>query len=192
MVTIIRTIIGGAAVTGGGVSTLAVMDPSDEGAVQGLVDDVAAFWTSLAVGLDSNVTFQVEGNPARYAAADGSLQQVFAADGSALITGGVSGQACPRASQALIRWQTEGIANNRVIKGRTFVPGVPAAALTDAGGLSADVVTQFTGVANTLIDNLVDQLVVWSRPRPGVPGSEHRVTSASVWDQLAVLTSRRD
>lgn len=192
MVTLIRTIIGGAAVTGGGVSTLAFFDPGGDEEAQDLVGYVTTFWTTMAAGLDNNVTFQVEGNPARYAATDGSLQEIFDASGSAVITGGVSGQACPRASQGLIRWATQGITNNRVVKGRTFIPGIPAAQLTDAGGLSADAVAQYAAPANALIDATGDQVVVWSRPRPGTPGEEHRVTSASVWEQLAVLTSRRD
>lgn len=192
MVTLLRTIIGGAAVTGGGISTLAFFDPGGDEEAQDMVGYVTDFWTSLAAGLDSNVTFEVEGNPRRYAAGTGALQEVFDASGSSVITGGVSGQACPRASQALIRWNTSDISGGRQVKGKTFIPGVPAAALTDAGGLSADVVTQFTTAASTLIDASGSLLVVWHRPVDGAGGSEHRVTNASVWDQLAMLTSRRD
>lgn len=192
MVTLIRTVIGGAAVTGGGVCTLAVSDPDDDSQAQAYLDNVEAFWTETAVALDSNVTFQVEGNPARYAASTGELQQIFSADGSGVITGGVSGQAVPRAAQALIRWHTADIVNGRSVRGRTFVPGIPASQLTDAGGLASDFVTQLRGEAEELLADTGGSLVVWHRPVNGAGGSEHLVTSASVWDQFAMLTSRRD
>jgi hypothetical protein len=192
VVTQIRTVIGGQAVVGGGVSTFHIVDLPDVGQVQTAVQHVIDFWTELAVGLTNDVTFQVQAGASRYAAATGELQQIFATTGSGVITGGVNTATIPRAAQGLIRWATDDIVNGRQVRGRTFIPGIPATQVTDTGLLSAAAITQYGGEANELLTALDALLVVWHRPNAEGPGSEHAVTSASVWDNLAVLTSRRD
>lgn len=192
MVTLVRTQIIGSLVTGGGMSTLAFEDPVSSEAAQVIVDAVATFWETLCTGLDEDVTFVPLGNPQRYAAATGELQQVFATDPGTPSAGIVSANAAPRASQGLIRWATDDIVDGRAIKGRTFVPGIPSAALTDLGGLSSTTQAAFTTAANDLITDTGNTLSVWHRPKNGVGGSSHLVTAASVWSELAVLRSRRD
>jgi hypothetical protein len=192
MVTQIRTTIGGQAVVGGGVSTFHITDLADQSLVQTAVQHVIDFWTEIAVGLTNDVTFQVQAGTSRYAAATGELQQIYSTTGSGVITGGVNTATIPRAAQGLIRWATDDIVAGRQIRGRTFLPGIPATQVTDTGLLSSAAITQYGGEANELLTALAAVLVIWHRPVAGAGGSEHAVTSASVWDNLAVLTSRRD
>ena len=192
MVTLIRSVFTGAVVTGGGVSTLAFLDPVDDNEANLLLGYVRTFWDSIKDNLDEDVTVTVQPNPARYAAATGELQQIFGTSAHAPVTGIATGNAAPRASQALLRWRTSDIVNGRFVKGRTFIPGIASALITDAGALSATAITDITLAADALVQTSGSVVAVWHRPVNGAGGSEHIVTSVSVWDQFAVLRSRRD
>lgn len=193
MVTLIRTAISGVGATGGGLSTLAFEDADEPDDVASLVGHVSDFWSQLCANyLHGDVTFQVESTQARYAASTGALQEVYGEDGGPSHTGVVTGAAAPKASQALIRWKTAQIVGNRLLQGRTFIPGIPAGALTAAGELNATYRVGLAGSAAALIDATNSALVVWSRPTSSRPGSTGLVTVASIWNELAVLRSRRD
>lgn len=192
MVTLILTSITGTGVVGGGLATLAFEDPIDDAAAEDRLTDVGAFWTAIASAVNNAITFTVLPNPARYAAADGSLQEVFDAAAPAAVPGTAAGTAVPRAAMALIRWGTADIVNNRVVKGRTYIPGTPVANVTTTGQLSAAGQTDLDNAAEGLISASGGTLSIWHRPVGGVGGSSHLVTTASVWDSFAVLRSRRD
>lgn len=192
MVTLVKAAFSGPVVTGGGVGTLAFEDPVDDDAAVFLAATVTTFWASIAEDLDEDVEVQVLANIAQYTESTGTLERVWATPAGAPAVGGVSGSSVARASQALIRWRTDEIVGGRVLQGRTFIPGVPATALTDAGGLSALYQEAFKESADALIDDTGGVLEIWHRPQNGGGGSVGLVTAASVWDQLAVLRSRRD
>lgn len=93
------------------------------------------------------------------------------------------------ATQVLIRWATNGIANGRFVKGRQFIPGLVSSALI-LGNVGA--VAQ--GVFNTAAAALVSSDVgmgVWHRPGPSGGGSWHEATTGSCWSEGAVLRRRR-
>lgn len=192
MVTLIRSVFSGAVVTGGGVSTLAFLDPVDDNEADLLLGYVRTFWDAIKDNLDEDVTITVQPNPARYAAATGELQQIFSTSAPTSVTGTATGNSAPRVAQALLRWRTSDIVNGRFVKGRTFIPGIGTALVTDAGGLSSVAITDITLAANALVQTSGSVVAVWHRPVNGAGGSEHIVTSVSVWDQFAVLRSRRD
>lgn len=192
MVTLFTTAISGPNVTGGGVCTLAFTDPVDDSAAENISDGVKQFWTDCASTLDNGVTFTVESNPRRYAAATGELQQIFSVAEQAPVSGSLSSSGVPRAAQALIRWSTADIVNGRAVKGRTFIPGLVSSTITDTGQLSQGAMDDLDAAAEAMITGSGGTLSVWHRPVDGAGGSEHLVTSASVWSQFAVLTSRRD
>jgi len=192
MVTLVLTSITGTGVVGGGLSTLAFEDPVDDAAAEALLAVVGTFWSGVASAVNSGITFTVQPNPSRFAAATGALQEVFDAAAPAAVPGLAAGTAVPRASMALIRWGTADIVNNRVVKGRTFIPGTPVANVTTTGQLSAAGITDLDNAAEGLISGSGGVLSVWHRPVGGAGGSSHLVTVASVWDSFAVLRSRRD
>lgn len=99
--------------------------------------------------------------------------------------GGASGEVLPTATQGLIKWQTAGLVGNRRVQGRTFVPG-PTEGVNDGSGRpTAEYVNAQT--ANTA--GLVTfGLYVASR----TANEFFPVTSGQVWNQWAVLRSRRD
>jgi len=192
VVTLVRTLISGANVQGGGVSTFAFEDPVSDAAATDLLAELQVFWGDVSQMLDEDVTLTMEDNPAQYVASTGVLQNVYSATAPAAVTGVQPGDSVPRASQALIRWATAEIINGRRLRGRTFIPGITSTLTTDAGGLDGGAVAQLAQAANDFIDAAPAPMVVWHRPVNGAGGSTGLVTIASVWDQFAVLRSRRD
>jgi len=192
MVTLVRSVFSGTVVTGGGVSTLAFEDPASDTAASDILGHVRTFWDAIKDNLDEDVSVTVQSNPARYAAATGELQALFSAGGGTAVTGTATGNAAPRASQALVRWRTSDIVNGRFLRGRTFIPGIGTALITDTGQLSTTAITDITNAASALISASGSTLEVWHRPVNGAGGSVGLVTSVSVWAEFAVLRSRRD
>lgn len=93
----------------------------------------------------------------------------------------------PAATQGLIRWRTGVFVAGREVRGRTFVPrlandaqlnGVPSTAFITAGNTEGAQLIAAPG----------PNFCVWSRST----GTVAVVSSASTWNQFAVLRSRRD
>lgn len=102
-------------------------------------------------------------------------------------TGGASGEALPYATQALVRWRTGEYVGGREIRGRTFIPGI-AELYSVQGQLSGSAETIINDAAQVLLTPTGPNLIIYSRARLQFAN----VTSASVWNQFAVLRSRRD
>jgi hypothetical protein len=96
-------------------------------------------------------------------------------------------QPLPAATSLLLRWRTGTYVAGREVRGRTNIPrlgeldntlGVPAGATT----------TAWQARITTLLASVVASLVVYARQA----GTWNTVVTGSVWDQWAVLRSRRD
>lgn len=156
---------------------------------QQFVDAIGAFWGVIDGSIDSNVTWSVEGSVDEIDAATGNLIASVAVTPPSGV-GGLPGDMGPAASQGLVRWITSGIVGGRRVRGRTFIPGLSEGISTE-GRLGPATIATFLGAANTLRTDV--PLVVWHRPTPpAADGSAHRVESAAVWNEFAMLTSRRD
>lgn len=101
-------------------------------------------------------------------------------------TGTQAGEPVPQVSQALVRWRTGAFINGREVRGRTFLPGLSRGTITIGGELS--------GVASLAIGNASTAFVaasgigVWSPAR----ATFQLASTASVWNEFAVMRSRRD
>lgn len=196
MVLVIQSTWSGAGVTGGGKTTLAFANPSSGTNAEVIANALDEMWTGLCANiLSADVSVQVDSAGSVYASGDGSLQEVYDLGAYDVRTGAVGGAAVPKATQALVRLGTAGIVANRLVKGRVFIPGMPSAALNTAGELSSSYRNTLRDAFTDFLDAINSTLEVWSRPKttsPARAGSEHLVTSIDVWNQLAVLRSRRD
>ena len=99
------------------------------------------------------------------------------------------GQAVGNASSVLIRWDTDSSTSSRRIQGRSFIPGMTAAALVD-GGVAANVQAAYAAAAQDLVAADVG-FGVFSRPSPNGAGALSLYTGASVWSELATQRRRR-
>lgn len=102
--------------------------------------------------------------------------------------GGASDEMLPVASQALIRLLTGVFNDGRQIRGRIFVPGLTETSNTTGGILSGTAGVGLSDAVTNLIGDADSELVVWSRS--GLQA--HPAIAGTVWNQFAVLRSRRD
>lgn len=95
----------------------------------------------------------------------------------------------------VVNWYTNGIRNGRRVRGRSFmVPLGPTAFALD-GTLATTVLTTLRTATQTMIDAAgAGDIGVWSRPTVAAPasGAWHAVSSFTIPDKAAILSSRRD
>ena len=113
--------------------------------------------------------------------------------------GGYSG-----AEGVLLQWQTEGIHNNRHLRGRTFLVPIISSQFTGNGVIPSALVTPMNTGAGYIVNAAGPKFVVWGRPRkaytnpktgkqlPAAPGTSSPITGFTVAGKTAVLRSRRD
>jgi hypothetical protein len=155
---------------------------------------VSDFWDALAPVLSTSLTWQVESTAAVILAADGSLVGLEPTGTFAPASGSETHDLLPPATQGLVRWVTSGVAGGRIIRGRTFIPGltedssvtgVPTSSLLASLGTAAgDFITAAAGFG------------IWARPVATGPhartGVFAGVENGTIWREFAVLRSRRD
>lgn len=171
---------------------------------------VAQFWASL-VGPDSINTMFTD----RFTASIEQVVDVIEETTGNLLaqhavtttptsaTGQTAGGQAPNATNLLLKLNTDGIVNNRPVRGRIFIG--PTKEEADLDGTPTTTLTSKlnSAAAAELIatpDPALNQpfFAVWSRPFDGSPtvparqGSEHQVTFTTVPDFWAIQRSRRD
>lgn len=161
------------------------------------VSAIRTFWAEVAVQCTTSTRFQVRGNGRVVAPETGNLVDFYSVAQPAATVGSQPGGPVADATQGLIQWRTGTVVDGREVRGRTFVPGLQSAALSN-GNLSS----QANGVLAAAAQNLVGDALgfgIWRRPRvvspsqplPARPGSFEEVTAVSVWSEFAVLRRRR-
>jgi hypothetical protein len=93
----------------------------------------------------------------------------------------------PPAASLLIRWRSGIYVDGREIRGRTNIARLPETSCT-AGLVDPASLTAWQGRATALVNDTNSKHVIYSK-------KQHlwaETTVASVWNQFAVLTSRRD
>jgi len=118
---------------------------------------------------------------------DGSLVGVDTIAGGNSGTGESADDPAPYATQGLMQLFTGTVAGGRLLKGRTYIPGVTEASNTD-GRPKDTYLTDIVAAYNALAAVTDAELLVWSRKN----GLSAPVTGAAAWTQWAVLRSRRD
>lgn len=111
-----------------------------------------------------------------------------------VVSGTQNGSPVPNSAMGLLRFSTAVIADNRRIKGRTFIPGL--AAVGNANGELND--PTMAGLAALGAEWVAAGLAIWHRP-VFVPKTGERIrdglgaqaTAASVWREYAVQRRRR-
>jgi len=150
---------------------------------------LATFLGSVDGFLHSSTTWVIRTSGRELDDATGALTGTWTAvTGHGGIGGGSTGP-IPDASQVLVRWKTSAIVAGRFLQGRTFLPGLDRANLTD-GNLTSSVQTSMSSDAQGLASAGVG-LSVWHRPVLGAGGQREDADLGTVWSELAVLRRRR-
>lgn len=150
---------------------------------------LAAFWTAADAVCAGTTTWTIETAGRELDSASGSLTGAWAEGSVKTGTGGGAGDQSGDALQALVRWHTNNIVGGRFLQGRTFIPGLASTVIVD-GNLSAAAITALQTAANAFIASTFEP-VVWHRPVSGSGGATFAASTASVWQELAVLRRRR-
>lgn len=90
-----------------------------------------------------------------------------------------------------IRWETNGIRNNRHVRGSTFIVPTVASIFDPSGRLEAAVQGLITTACSVFLATTGGTLRVWSRPASGASGTSHEITTSFVSEQPSWLRSRR-
>lgn len=94
--------------------------------------------------------------------------------------------ALPQATAILFRWRTGSYVGGREVRGRTFMPGLGSENLAANGELDAGQQADLQLAADELV--AATGFLIYSPTR----GGQSPVTSASVWNEFAVMRSRRE
>lgn len=155
------------------------------GTPQDAADAVGVFWADVETHIAGSVEWTTEAAVYSIDDTDGQatgLNNTTVSTGS----GAGGGSIMPLADQALVRMHTGEFVGGREIRGRIFVPGIATAATN--GNVPSAVITNINGAAATLISDVSQTWVVWSRAH----SQFQPVVSADTWAKFAVLRSRRD
>lgn len=181
---------------GPGLSTFYFLTPlEDNAAAVRVVAYVQSFYDPNGRGFFyDSVRINVSGDVDVITAASGQITNTHSVAPPPQIAGFGGGQATSPAIAGNLRLSTGQFLAGRRLRGRMFLSPLPTA-LVETDGTA-------TVAFSTLADNAVlalqvsmdpgDTWVVWHRPVAGAGGTAAPITSTSLADKLAVLTSRRD
>lgn len=152
-------------------------------------------WLStFTTGINNTISFVVDPTVDVIDDTNGALQGFFAATPTATRVGTQTAN-YSAASGVCINWSTNAVRNARRMRGRTFIVPLGNNCYAPDGTLDTTRLGNFRADAATFRTPGTDAaLVIWGRPTgpAATDGVSAEVTSSSVSDKVAVLTSRRD
>lgn len=166
--------------------------------VQEIVNAVRTFWNSINTDIPNDVTLTVDPAVDSFVTSSGNLVTTFVAPVPPSNVTGASASNYSAASGARIRLSTNGIKNNRRVRGAIFLVPLGSGAYDSNGSITGSLNTNVVAAGVTLSASLADEdihLGVWSRPSEvGVTedGTWYPITGMSVNTKVAVLRGRRD
>lgn len=153
------------------------------------------FWDAIKGFITTGVSIQIQPEVEVVNPLNGLIENVLTSNSIAIASTGNA--ALPKATQGLVRLRTNAFVAGRRVQGRVFIPalandaqltGIPSAAFMTGVANAAEAMRVALEPGNA-------DWSVWSRPVTGEgarDGSNHPISSVSVWNQFAVLRSRRD
>lgn len=168
---------------GEGVSTFYSDEPST--APLGALHD---FFDTIKAQFPSVITWSFPGSGDVIEATTGALAGDWTTSTPAPIQGGGVTSSFAAGVGARVRWNTDGLAGGRRVRGATFLTSLVTNAYEPDGTISAGALSVLQGAADTLAGT--GYLSIWSRG-DGTNGSFHSVTSGVVVDRVSWLSTRR-
>jgi len=189
-ITRVDSIWAGPQVRGGGITQTFFGEESVS--AQACIDAVETFWTSLLGAFIAGNTVEVESTVLVLDEITGNLEGQSVGTSSGPLAGTGTGDPLPPATQGLVRWFTPQVANNRLVRGRTFLPCMREAENDGTGRPSSSLQSAVNASASALISDSDTVLVIWHRPLSPNNGSVGVVQTANMWTEWAQLRGRRD
>lgn len=180
----IKTTFSGPNVVGGGINYLYFNDAA--GSPEDAQSAVVNFWTIANDAYRVDTVASVS-NEVAVMDLSGSITGVLTAGDNVNINGTDDSDPLPPATQCLVRLRTGVFVAGREVRGRIFIPS-GGEALSVGGKPGGGRLTELQTAVGGLVGDINSTLVVFSRTHGVAPP----VSSGSVWNQFAVLRSRRD
>lgn len=176
----------GSGVVGPGVTTFysAATEPA---ALRAAVSD---FFTPFLPNLPSTVNLVIPPTGEELEDSSGEVTDVWS-DGAPILKAGVDTGSFAAGVGLRVMWATNGVTNNRRVRGSTYICPMGAGAYQSDGTLHPTVVTYANQAAADLVSDLLGGLVIWTRPINDAGGKIQTVTAGSVPDKVSWLRSRR-
>jgi len=156
----------------------------DQTSADAAVATVRQFWVLVAPSMSNTLSIQIDPEVFLVNNGTGEPEAVFVTTAAA-VTGGNAGDRLPSLNQLLVQFRTGVFVGGREVRGRMFIPGL-AEDNNTLGRPSAGV--------RTLVANAAQAELVENTPAVGILGMNGftEATSATVWNEWAYLTTRRD
>jgi len=148
------------------------------------VEAVGDFLTTLVSSLDTRLTATVSGQVEIVSSTSGDITSIDDTGADVVVEMNDSATPLPYTTQLLVQFRTGVYFTGRELRGRMFIPGFCEDGNVD-GAPDPDVVSGVAAAASTMVGH---DFAVYSP-------SKHQwasVSAATVWNQWAVLRSRRD
>jgi len=149
-----------------------------------------AFWNAVKALFPVGVDITVPNSGDVINDTNGVITAAWAVAGGGTVTGTGTG-AFVLGTGTRIVWETEAITNGRHVRGSTFLVPLVGSAFDASGRLTTTAKSTVTSAGNTFLTANPGQVVVWTRPRPGVNGKSSAITTVAVSEQPSWLRSRR-
>lgn len=149
-----------------------------------------AFYDGLKAAIPAGVSVQIQNSGVSVEAESGDLVGSWSVGAQDAVAGTGEGQHVGGAGAA-VRWETGVIVAGRRLVGRTYLVPLTRGNYGTDGKLTSGFITGAGTAAVNLALALDTSLGVWSRPRPGLDGAHHLVTSAVIPATTANLSSRK-
>ena len=149
---------------------------------------VAGLWNNFQADISTAYGCTVQGDVDVVTPATGQVTDQHTV-APVTFAGDDAGQPLPFTTQGLIRWSTGFWQSGRQVRGRTFIPGITEG--QTQGGVPDPA---FIAVWNPFLVTFLgatdpgNEFGIWSR----TAGNHTAVSAGAMWDQWAVLRSRRD
>lgn len=148
------------------------------------------FWTNLKGVMPSGITITVPNAGDTLNDTTGKITSAWTSSGGGdILTNGLGNFTLGVGGR--IVWETGAITNGRHVRGATYVVPLYGSAYGANGRLSSGAEGVLQTSATTLLAAVIGDLVVLTRPRPGVNGKMSAVSGSSVSSNISWLRSRR-
>jgi hypothetical protein len=149
-----------------------------------------AFFQSLALLFDQQISFQIPNSGDTLDSATGDIVGSWSEGSNTTVTGATSSSWIDGVGMR-IRWRTGGTNNGRRVVGTTFLVPVAASSFEKNAGLTAAAIGIAQDAADDLLLAMTSPPLIWSRPVAGAGGTTNSIVSAFVPDRVSWLRTRK-
>jgi len=154
-----------------------------------LATELRAAYFAIRDAIPTSVTVTVKGTGEVYDSATGAFAGTWSmTTAPAVVTGNNTGNFASGAGGRWV-WVTNGVTNNRRVRGSTFLVPLGNNAYNSSGGIA--ITSTGTSAATALVAAATGEFVIWTRPVGGAGGKVSEVISGYIDTKPTSLRSRR-